>query len=52
MFRLCWHQSLSFRLMSSGAAFELEIVNYSGKGLNPGRREKEWLRGLTVVQGV
>lgn len=51
VFGLCWPQSLSLRLMS-GAAFGLEIVNYSGKGLNPGRSEEECLKELTVVQGV
>lgn len=51
MFRLHWPQRLSFRLKPSGAAFGLEIVNYSGKGLNPGRREEECLRGTRSNPG-
>lgn len=51
MFRLHWPQRLSFRLIPSGAAFGLEIVNYSGKGLNPGRMEEECLRGICCSPG-
>lgn len=48
---LCWPQSLSLRLMSSGEVFGLEILKYSGKTLNPVRREEECPNGTHCSRG-
>lgn len=51
MCAFCWPQSLSFRLMSSAAVLGLEILKYSGKMLNPARRDEECPKGTHCGRG-